>query len=372
MKIGIIGTRGIPNNYGGLEQFAERVSVLLVKRGYEVLVYSPSFHPYQEKNYHGVQVIHKWSPEQKIGTAGNFIYDYLCLKDAINQKCDIVLACGYTTQSITYFVAPIHKTKLITNIDGMEWWRSKYTPTIRKLTKWFEKVAIEKSLTLVSDNKGIEEYVKEVFGLDSYFIPYGADKNESDDESVLKQFNLEKYKYNIMICRLEPENNIEVILDGVAKSKSETKMYVAAGTNHKYAQYLIEKYKAVPKIVFMGWVAGQELLNNLRNFSALYFHGHSVGGTNPSLLEAMAGGALIAAHGNKFNRHVLGDDAFYFMNADEAASILDTYENLNARRTDFVKNNIAKIDNFYNWENIADMYAKMFEEVASGKMTYKV
>lgn len=372
MKIGIIGTRGIPNNYGGLEQFAERVSVLLVKRGYEVLVYSPSFHPYQEKNYHGVKVIHKWSPEQKIGTAGNFIYDYLCLKDAIDQKCDIVLACGYTTQSITYFVAPIHKTKLITNIDGMEWWRSKYSPTIRKLTKWFEKVAIEKSLTLVSDNKGIEEYVKEVFGLDSYFIPYGADKNESEDESVLKQFNLEKYKYNIMICRLEPENNIEVILDGVAQSKSETKMYVAAGTNHKYAQYLIEKYKAVPKIVFMGWVAGQELLNNLRNFSALYFHGHSVGGTNPSLLEAMAGGALIAAHGNKFNRHVLGADAFYFMNADEAATILDTYDSLNNKRAEFVKNNISKIDTFYNWENIADMYAKMFEEVAAGKMTFKV
>jgi glycosyltransferase involved in cell wall biosynthesis len=371
MKIGIIGTRGIPNNYGGLEQFAERVSVLLVKRGYEVLVYNPDFHPYKQNSYQGVTVIHKWSPEQKIGTAGNFIYDYLCLKDAIDRKCDIVLACGYTTQSITYFIAPIHKTKLITNIDGMEWWRSKYSATIRKLAKWFEKVAIEKSLALVSDNRGIEDYVQETFGLKSYFIPYGADKNDKIDESVLQKFDLQKYKYNIMICRLEPENNIEVILDGVALSKSETKMYVAAGTNHKYAQYLIDKYKSVSKIVFLGWVSGQELLNNLRNFSALYFHGHSVGGTNPSLLEAMAGGAFIAAHGNKFNKHVLGDDALYFMNAQEVADNIDNFDTLNNKRTTFVANNISKIDTFYNWENIADMYARMFEEVASGKMTYK-
>ncbi len=372
MKIGIIGTRGIPNYYGGLEQFAERVSVLLVKRGFEVYTYSPNFHPYQKSEYMGVHVIHKWSPEKKIGTAGNFIYDYLCLNDAIKRGCDVVLACGYTTMSVSYFVSPIRKTKLVTNIDGMEWWRSKFSPTVQKLTKWFEKIAIEKSYALISDNVGIEDYVKESFGLNSYFIPYGADKNEKIDESVLKKFGLEKYQYNIMVCRLEPENNIEIILDGVAKSKSPTKMYIAAGTDHKYAQYLIDRYKSTPKIIFLGWVAGQGLLNNLRNFSALYFHGHSVGGTNPSLLEAMAGGALIAAHGNKFNKHVLDADAFYFMNAEEVAAILDNYEKLNEHRATFVKDNLDKIDNFYNWENITSMYAKMFTEVAAGKMTFKV
>ncbi len=372
MKIGIIGTRGIPNNYGGLEQFAERVSVLLVKRGFEVYAYNPHFHPYQKNEFQDVHVVHKWSPEKQIGTAGNFIYDYLCLNDAIKKRCDIVLACGYTTMSISYLVSPIKKTRLVTNIDGMEWWRSKFSPSVQKLTKWFEKIAIKKSYALISDNLGIEEYVREAFGLDSYFIPYGADKNEVIDESVLAKFNLTKQSYNIMVCRLEPENNIEIILDGVAKSKSPTPMYIAAGTDHKYAKYLIEKYRPYPKIIFMGWVSGQGLLNNLRNLSALYFHGHSVGGTNPSLLEAMAGGALIAAHGNKFNRHVLGENAFYFMNADEVAAIIDNYETLNQQREKLVKNNLDKIDTFYNWDNIADMYAKMFKEVASGKLTYKL
>lgn len=372
MKIALIGTRGIPNNYGGLEEFAEKVSVILVNRGYEVVVYNPDFHPYKESTYKGVQIVHKWSPEPTIGTTGNFFYDYLSFKDAIKKGCDVVLACGYTTQSISDYLLPIHKTKLVTNIDGMEWWRSKYSPMIQKLAKWFEKIAIEKSYAVISDNKGIEEYVKEAFGKDSYFIPYGADKYAKVDESVLQKFNLEKYKYNIMICRLEPENNIEIILDGVAKSKSETKMYICAGTDHKYAKYLIEKYKSVSKIVFLGWLAGQDLLNNLRNFSALYFHGHSVGGTNPSLLEAMAGGALIAAHGNKFNRHVLDNDSLYFMNVDDVANIIDNYEQLNEKRQLFVSNNLKKIDDFYNWEHIADMYAAMFEEVVAGKMTYKV
>ena len=365
MKIAITGTRGVPNHYGGLEQFAERVSELLVKKGHQVIAYNPHYHPFQEKKFRGVDVVHKWNPEKKIGGWGNFIYDYLCLSDAVKQKCDAILVCGYTTASVSFFVVPFRKSKIITNIDGLEWKRSKLSPLVQKATRWFEKIAVTKSHAVISDNPGIEEYVHKNYpGAKSYMIEYAADIYESRDESALEKFNLKKYDYNIMICRLEPENNIEIILDGVVQSQSSMKMYICARNDHKYGQYLIDKYKNEKRIVFLGWVGGQNVLNDLRNFSALYFHGHSVGGTNPSLLEAMAGGALIAAHGNVFNKNVLGDNAVFFLTPDEAAAIIDNNATVQSKRSQFISNNLHRIKTYYNWQHIADMYDKMFEEVA--------
>lgn len=365
MKIAITGTRGVPNHYGGLEQFAERVSELLVKKGHHVVVYNPHYHPYKEKSFRGVEVIHKWNPEKKIGGWGNFIYDYLCLKHAVSIGCDAILVCGYTTASVSFFVVPFKKSKIITNIDGLEWKRSKLSPLVQKATRWFEKIAVTKSHAVISDNPGIEEYVEKHYpGTRSFMIEYAADLYESKNNEALKKFNLEPYKYNIMICRLEPENNIEIILDGVVKSKSELKMYICARNDHKYGQYLIEKYKNEKRIVFLGWVGGQNVLNDLRNYSALYFHGHSVGGTNPSLLEAMAGGALIASHGNVFNKNVLRQNAVFFINPDEVAAIIDSNETVQQQRKQFIENNIQRIKSYYNWQNIADMYDDMFKKVA--------
>ncbi|MBK8845334.1 MAG: DUF1972 domain-containing protein [Bacteroidetes bacterium] len=362
MKIAIIGTRGIPNNYGGLEQFAERVSELLVKKGHEVLVYNASHHPYDKPEYHGVRVIKKYNPEKKIGSGGNFIYDLLSYHHASKQNCDAILVCGYTTMTFAYLLVK-PKCKVVTNIDGMEWWRSKHNNLVKKFTYWTEKLSIKNSDAIISDNIGIQDYVTKDYKRDSYFIAYAADLFENDKPEILKEFNLEPFKYNAMICRLEPENNIEIILDGVALSKSDMKTYVCASYEHKYGFYLKDKYKNCDKIVFMGWVARQEILHQIRNYSNLYFHGHSVGGTNPSLLEAMAGKAFIAAHDNVFNRHVTGPDALYFKTPADVATMIDNYDEVKSKRAIFTSNNLEKIKNEYNWQNIADQYERMFKEV---------
>ncbi len=364
MKIAFVSTRGIPNNYGGLEEFAEHVSVGLVKKGHEVIVYNPSSHPYDKNDFFGVKVKKKFSPEKKIGTAANFIYDYLSLKDAIREKCDIVLICGYTTASVSFYVCPFKKTKIITNIDGLEWKRSKWNPFIQKLTRWFEKIAIEKSHALVADNMGIGKYLDENFHKPSYFIPYAANILEAN-ESVLQKYNLQKFGYHVMIGRLEPENNIEMILDGVVQSNSEIPCLVFANYKTKYGQFLVNKYKHCSKIIFSGWASGQDTLYQLRHFAKIYFHGHSVGGTNPSLLEAMAAGTYIAAHDNVFNRHVLENDALYFANANDVKNIIDGFEKYSSQRQSFEGNNIQKIKTIYNWENITQQYEKMFLEVLS-------
>lgn len=364
MKIAFVSTRGIPNNYGGLEEFAEHVSVKLVERGHEVIVYNPHFHPFRESHFHGVRVKKIFSPEPRIGTAGNFIYDFLSLRDALKERCDAILVCGYTTSSISYLILSFRKTKLITNIDGLEWKRSKYSPLIQKLTRWFEKIAVEKSHAVISDNRGIEDYVTEHYQRRSFFIPYAAELLQNPDEQILAEYGLEKFGYHILIGRLEPENNIEMILDGVAQSRSEIKTHIFAGTQTRFAKYLMKKYEGNKKIVFRGWLSGQETLNQLRHFARIYFHGHSVGGTNPSLLEAMAGGAMIAAHDNAFNRYVLGNDAFYFQNARQVSEYIDRQETDFNLRSRMIENNIQKIRSFYNWDHITTLYEKMFMETA--------
>ncbi|MEO5572629.1 MAG: DUF1972 domain-containing protein [Bacteroidia bacterium] len=366
MKIAFVSTRGIPNNYGGLEEFAEHVSVGLVKKGHDVIVYNPNSHPYKKDTFFGVRIKKKFSPEKKIGTAANFIYDYLSLRDAINEKCDAVLICGYTTASVSFYISPFKKSKIITNIDGLEWKRSKWSPFIQRLTRWFEKIAVKKSHALVADNIGIEKYLDENFHKPSYFIPYAANII-SANESVLEKYNLKKSAYHVMIGRLEPENNIEMILDGVVQSLSEIPCIVFANFKTKYGQHLVNKYRTCSKIIFSGWASGQETLCQLRHFARIYFHGHSVGGTNPSLLEAMAAGTYIAAHDNVFNKNVLGADALYFGSADDVKNLIDGFENHAPQRPVFEANNLEKIKTFYNWDNITDMYEKMFFEVVNKK-----
>jgi len=324
MKLALVSVRGIPNHYGGLEEFAENVSVRLVQRGHEVIVYSPSFHPYTGSEFKGVKIVRKWSPEKQIGAAANFIYDYLSLRDSLIKDCDAVLVCGYAAAAIWYYVLPIKKTLLITNIDGLEWKRAKWSRTVQKLFLWFESIALRKSDVIIADNPGIADYLLENFQLPSVGIAYGADIVINPDESILSKFGLKKYDYNVIIGRLEPENNIEVILDGVAKSESKQAMHIFANDNTRYGRYLKDKYKEMgDKIIFHGWTSGQHVLGNLRYFANLYFHGHSVGGTNPSLLEAMAGRAFIVAHNNPFNKYVLGEDALYFYTADDIKRCID-------------------------------------------------
>ncbi|MGL4338732.1 MAG: DUF1972 domain-containing protein, partial [Turicibacter sp.] len=159
MKIAILGTRGIPNNYGGFEQFAEYLSLGLIKRGHEVSVYNPHFHPYKEISFNGVSIIKKFSPEKQIGASANFIYDFLCYKDAINKDFDVILECGYHSNAPSYFLKRKNKKPLlITNMDGLEWRRSKWNEFTRKLIKKLERIAVAKSDILVSDNLGIQEY----------------------------------------------------------------------------------------------------------------------------------------------------------------------------------------------------------------------
>lgn len=366
MKIAFVSTRGIPNNYGGFEEFAEKLGERLVERGHDCIVYNPSFHAYPEPEFNGIRIKREFSAESTIGTAANFIYDFLSLRDACREeKCDAAIICGYTTAAISFPLLNFRKTKVLTNMDGLEWKRSKWRPAIQRLAKRFERIAVTRSSALIADNEGIAEYLRNEYGCDSYSIPYGADKIENPDASRIAGLDLKPYRYLLLVGRMEPENNFEMILKGIRASKTDLPTVVVSSIETRYGKAIVVRYASEKNIRFLGWVGDRDLLFNLRHFAAVHFHGHSVGGTNPSLLEAMAAGASIAAHDNVFNRAVLGDDALYFSDSNDVHVLLEQLSSSNSIREHAIANNMKKIDELYNWDTIADMYEKMLQEVTA-------
>jgi glycosyltransferase involved in cell wall biosynthesis len=363
MKIGIIGTRGIPNHYGGFEQFAEYLATYLANEKCEVYVYNSSNHPYQEKTFKGVHIVHCNDPEKKMGTIGQFVYDMNCILDTRKRDLDIILQLGYTSSSIWSFLFP-KRPLIITNMDGLEWKRSKYTFFVRKFLKYAERLAIKHSDYLISDSEGIKKYIDDKYKKDSKFIAYGSNVVSTIAETILEKFNLKKLKFNMLIARIEPENNIETILDGVVLSKIKIPFLVIGDyKKNNFGKRIKEKYEDYKHIIFLGSIYNREELNCLRHCCNLYFHGHSVGGTNPSLLEAMGSGSLIIAHNNIFNKAVLKEDGFYFYTPEDVSFYLKNKNKENESLK--VENNKLKIKDEYDINKINNTYFTYFHECLS-------
>lgn len=363
MKIGIIGTRGIPNHYGGFEQFAEHLAVFLVKKDCEVYVYNSSNHPFQESIFKGVHIVHCNDPEEKMGTIGQFIYDLNCILDTKKRNLDVILQLGYTSSSIWSLLFP-KKPLIITNMDGLEWKRSKYTFFVRRFLKYAESLAVKYSDFLVSDSEGIKKYIDDKYKKNSKFIAYGSNIVSDINESILDKYNLTKLKYHMLLARIEPENNIETILDGVVLSESETPFLVIGDyTKNSFGKRIKQKYKNNKNIIFYGSIYNMQELNCLRHFCNLYFHGHSVGGTNPSLLEAMGSGNLIIAHNNIFNKAVLKEDAYYFFTPEDVSFYIK--KKRKEQESIKIENNKLKIKNEYDVNKINNSYLTYFYECLS-------
>ncbi|MGV1019197.1 DUF1972 domain-containing protein [Empedobacter falsenii] len=359
MKIAILGTRGIPNYHGGFEQFAEFFAVYLANKGEDVYVYNSSLHPYKEKKFNGVKLIQCKDPEDKMGTAGQFLYDLNCILDARKRNFDVILQLGYTSSTIWWWLMP-KGAKIITNMDGLEWKRSKYSKKVQNFLKYAEKLGAIHSNHLIADSLGIQTYLKNKYNKNSTYIAYGADVFINPNNSILEKYNIEKNKYSLLIARFEPENNLEMILDGVTSSNKNETFLVIGKHETPYGEFLKEKYKTSPNIIFTGGIYNFEELNNIRYYSRLYFHGHSVGGTNPSLLEAMASNCLICANNNEFNKGILKENAFYFSNSNEVKQLYDKLDKEN--ELEKIKKNTAAIENEFSWNIINEKYYDLIKQ----------
>ena len=355
MKLAIIGTRGIPNNYGGFEQFAEYLSDGLSNQGHDVFVYNSHNHPFQNKKWKKVNIIHCFDPEYKIGTVGQFIYDLNCILDSRKRDFDVVLQLCYTSSSIWNFLFK-KNIKIVTNMDGLEWKRTKYSSVTKLFLKYAEKLAVKYSDILVADSIGIKNYLNEKYCVNSTFIPYGATVFKAPSIESLKQFNLEPYTYDMIIARVEPENNVKTIIDGFVDSNVTRKLVVVGNMNTRLGME-IKSYLKDDRVIFLGFVSSIDVLNNLRYYSNLYFHGHTVGGTNPSLLEAMASNSLICANDNSFNKLILEKHAFYFNSSSDITKIVNLTNK--TEHVDWCKINTNKINDNYKHSSIVSQYEQI-------------
>lgn len=347
MKIAILGSRGIPNAYGGFEQYAELLSAYLADRGCEVYVYCSSAHPYRKSQLNKVQLKHQYDPESWMGTIGQFIYDYNCIKDCRKENFDIIYQLGYTSSAVFNWLIP-ENARLVTNMDGMEWQRSKYSPMVQKFLKWSEALVVKKSHFLVADARPIQDYLKQKYQAEAYYSAYISTPPAPLNEALLEPYGLAKNAFSLLIARMEPENNIEPIIDAYVSSEQTHPLLVIGNTDNKFGRYLRSKFKSDPGVRFLGSIYDKAILDTLRQCALYYFHGHSVGGTNPSLLEAMACKCRIVAHGNVYNKSVLKEHALFFTSSTQLQTLLSEISSQDIFFEQAIKNNVVQIEECYS------------------------
>ncbi len=356
LKIAILGTRGVPNNYGGFEHIAGYLSRGLAQKGHDVTVYNSSKHPYRNNEWNGVHIVHCFDPEYLIGVPGQFIYDLNCILDARKKNYDIILMLGYTSSSIWGFLYP-DKSIVITNMDGLEWQRTKYSKPVRAFLKFAESLAVQSSRFHIADSPVIKEYIDNKYKINSKYIGYGAGLYGVEDETLLTEYGLTRYQYFLLMARMEPENNIEMILDGYCLTNSKTKFVIIGNTGNGFGKKLVRKYRNDKRIVFLGAIFDEIKVKSITAFCKLYFHGHSVGGTNPSLLDAMAAKAPLAIHCNEFNRSLTRGNALQFSSAADVGDLITSNQYLNVTH---VNNNYCTVENEFSWDQIIEQYERYF------------
>ena len=366
MEIAILGSRGIPNRHGGFEQYAEYLGVGLFELGHSVTVYNSSEHPFDGHYFNGVTLRKVYCPEKRFGSFSHFIYDWLSSKDATkSNQFDIIYHLGYQSASPAILAFKKRSNAVwITNMDGLEWKRDKWNTPIKMLTKVMERIAVKMSDYLISDNTGIQSYYQENYGVDSKYLAYGANIPVYVEKKWITEYNLISETYFILVARLEPENSIEIILDGYLKSKSCKPFIIVGKHNTKYGSLLKFKYKNNDQIRFIGGIYEKSKLDALRKFSSIYFHGHTVGGTNPSLLEAMALGCFISHHNNVFNNSVMKNNVLAFNNYSDVSNIINEFEKNMINDISVIRNtNVSTVVKDYSWQKIVGEHNDFFISV---------
>ena len=322
-KISILGTRGIPAQHGGFETFAEYLAPYLVKHNWDVTVYcqDEGAGDIYEGSWNGVRLIH--IPIKQTGSFGTLLFDWKSTLHAAKQK-NLILTLGYNT-AVFGIVYRLKTIKNIINMDGIEWKRAKW-PLLER--SWFylnEHAGSWLGNHLIADHPEMENHLKTYFNKNKITtIPYCADVVETADRLLLKKLGLTPNEYAVIIARPEPENSILEIVKAFSRKKRNKKLVVLGNFDKAIQDYRKQVFNAASdEVIFPGAIYNKSMIEALRFFTTLYIHGHQVGGTNPSLVEALSAGSPVLAHDNKFNRWVAGPENHYFNDEAHCASKLD-------------------------------------------------
>jgi len=319
----ILGIRGVPAAHGGFESFAERLAPWMVERGWQVTIYcqgSATGRRYED-TWQGCRRVHV--PIRAQGALGTIEFDVKSTIDAMRQNA-VLLTLGYNTGFLSAYVR-VRKRRNIINMDGVEWRRAKYNK-IQKAYLWInERLAAASGNVLIADHPEIARHHASHVRSDKIrMIPYGGEAVCSADKDLLSRFDVEIDSFFTVIARPEPENSLFEIVRSFSRKRRNARLVVLGeyAIGNAYQAKVLSA--ASDEVIFPGAIYDQKLLHAFRLHSRAYIHGHQVGGTNPSLVEALGAGNAVIAHDNAFNRWVAGNAGCYFTNEDECETQIES------------------------------------------------
>ena len=360
MNIAIVGIQGLPNQYGGFETLSEFLVKYLGKE-HQFTVYCSG-------------IDQKGKPEEFLGAKLKYyditshggkgiMFDCKCLWNAAHGNYDVILILGFGAGPLIQFLPKKIRRKCVVNFGGLDWKRDKWSKKAQKVIKTCEKLLVKNSAFVISDNKKIQDYVTEEYGRNSELIAYGGDQASKlpITEDFLQKYPFLSEKYAFEVARIQSDNNIEMLLQAFIKAQDMPLVLVGNWKSTEWGQSIKAKYENEKPLVLLDAIYDKSILDVLRSNCYMYIHGHSAGGTNPSLCEAMYLGLPIIAFSNGYNENTTNYHAKYFKDADELCNIVKSVskDELEAMRP-LLKN--YAIEN-YRWEYIARMYEKIFMKI---------
>lgn len=356
LKISIIGSAGVPSKYGGWETLIDNLINFIGKK-FEITIFCSS-KVYKKKiiNYKNCNLVYiDLSPNGY----QSILYDALSLYKS-NKFADITLILGISGAIFFPFIKN-NNNKIITNLDGIEWKRAKWGFFTKIFLFISEIFAVKFSDFIITDNKGIYDYILKIYNRKSIQIAYGGDqaKKIALNKKLISFFNIPK-NYAFSVCRIEPENNIEMILKCFSKS-SQNIIIVGNWNASFYGKGLKKKFKLYRNIILLDEIYDLKILNALRSNALIYIHGHSAGGTNPSLVEAMFLGLPILAYDINFNRFTTDNKCLYFKNENELNFHIQNINKILNYKIGIEMKKIAKKK--YNWNKISKQYYNLIKKL---------
>ncbi|WP_193608515.1 DUF1972 domain-containing protein [Nocardioides lijunqiniae] len=368
MRIAMLGTRGIPACYGGFETAVEEIGRRLVLQGHEVTVYCRGGGD-TPPSYHGVQLVHL--PSLKGKAVETLSHTALSVAHLMtHRRHDVALVFNSANAPLLPFLR-LSGTPVAVHVDGLEWKRAKWGRAGRHYYRWAESYAVRWADALIADAQGIADYYADEFGAGTELISYGAPIQVSPARDRLADLGLSPGGFHLVVARFEPENHVAEIVEGYHRSRAELPLLVVGSAPYadEYTARVRRAADGDPRIRLVGGLWDQEQLDQLYAHCLTYLHGHSVGGTNPSLLRAMGAAADVIAYDVSFNREVLGEDGAYFAGPADLPDLLLSAERQPRPAGERGVRNRARAAQRYDWLEVAASYEQLCKQLESGEST---
>jgi len=359
MRIAILGTRGIPASYGGFETFAEHLSTRLVARGHEVTVYGRAHYiSPRQLEYHGVRL--KVLPTIRHKYFDTVVHCFLSAIHAVSQRFDVALICNAANAPF----APILRltgTPIALNVDGLEHKRKKWGWLGRSYYLAAERLATILPNVTVTDAQVIQDYYLSRYNASSEMITYGSEVERRPDRAAVRRWRAEPNRYVLYVSRLEPENNAHLVIEAFKRVRTAYRLLIVgdAPYAHEYISELKERARGDKRIIFTGFVFGQDY-RALQQNAYCYVHATEVGGTHPALLEAMGYGNCVLTLATPENIEAVGDAGIPYDNEFDLAEKLQRVLRDGSLVQSYRNRAQARVRRYYDWDRVVDQYERLF------------